>query len=750
MSGGVAPYESSRPNVFLGLLDEPHVFYDHTLVHRLAHIVDRQTRDAHRGEGLHLDAGPVGGVGGGDDPDPVPPDLELQVHGGQVQAVTEGDNLWGLLVLHDAGDPGRVQRVALGQRSLPQKLHGLRGHAHVPPGYSGAPHHRLLPHVDHSCRAFAVQMRKVHRNLQARRLKIAECGGIEPPRPYHGRKPVLKTGRATRPTHSGFCGPDRVYYIALRWRRVRTLKSPVRLVTPAASEYSSQAWAYLRLVPRSSRNRPSEISPCSRQTAFILSKTSSAASLAAKSEPPSSTTSPRFKSNRNAGVGSVAGGSGPAARNPSSNLSASRSSSGGTPPTPARPMPVSVTRSPSISGCASRALPSRDESPVAVRASATLGSRLSGRSPARRFRASSRRSRAAATSSTRAWSSCPTVSTSGLSSTARETWSGGMARRSESSSVVIPSPGLRARASGTDSFASPLSRALSQVGSGRRPGGAGSRTVPPPTVTCGASERSTKRSPGSATIGSASLRRARVLSPGRSSSLPVRRTRTLVERVPWCRRARTPWARGFAPSKSRMRTSRSQLAGTGLESRTSPLHSVPVTTTPIPLSTNERSTGSRARPSRRRLAGPAARASSASSRSSTPSPVTPLTGTTGAAMPKDSKRSSTSSAASSAVSPSTASIFERATTPCSIPSTRRTSRCSRVWGITPSSAATTSRKASTPVAPETMFFTKRSWPGTSTRLARRPLGRSSSAYPGTMEMPLRCSSSNRSVSVPVM
>src|SRR5918997_1807158 len=703
MSGGVAPYESSRPNVFLGLLDEPHVFYDHTLVHRLAHIVDRQTRDAHRGEGLHLDAGPVGGVGGGDDPDPVPPDLELQVHGGQVQAVTEGDNLWGLLVLHDAGDPGRVQRVALGQRSLPQKLHGLRGHAHVPPGYSGAPHHRLLPHVDHSCRAFAVQMRKVHRNLQSKNTKFAKAGGTKPPRPYHGRKPVLKTGWATRPTHSGFCGPDKVYYIALRWRRVRTRTSPVRLVTPAMSEYSSQACAYLRLVPRSSRNRPSEISPCSRQTAFILSKTSSAASLAAKSEPPSSTTSPRFKSNRNAGVGSVAGGSGPAARNPSSNLSASRSSSGGTPPTPARPMPVSVTRSPSISGCASRALPSRDESPVAVRASATLGSRLSGRSPARRFRASSRRSRAAATSSTRAWSSCPTVSTSGLSSTARETWSGGMARRSESSSVVIPSPGLRARASGTDSFASPLSRALSQVGSGRRPGGAGSRTVPPPTVTCGASERSTKRSPGSATIGSASLRRARVLSPGRSSSLPVRRRRALVERVPWCRRARTPWARGFAPSKSRTRTSRSRLAGTGWDSR-----------------------------------------------SSTPSPVTPLTGTTGAAMPKDSKRSSTSSAASSAVSPSTASILERATTPCSIPSTRRTSRCSRVWGITPSSAATTSRKASTPVAPETMFFTKRSWPGTSTRLARRPLGRSSSAYPGTMEMPLRCSSSNRSVSVPVM
>src|ERR671917_1275824 len=31
---------------------------------------------------------------------------------------------------------------------------------------------------------------------------LAECGGIEPPRPRRDRKPVLKTGRATRPSHS--------------------------------------------------------------------------------------------------------------------------------------------------------------------------------------------------------------------------------------------------------------------------------------------------------------------------------------------------------------------------------------------------------------------------------------------------------------------------------------------------------------------------------------------------------------------
>src|SRR4028119_2405694 len=30
----------------------------------------------------------------------------------------------------------------------------------------------------------------------------ADGGGTHPPRPSYGRKPVLKTGRATRPTHS--------------------------------------------------------------------------------------------------------------------------------------------------------------------------------------------------------------------------------------------------------------------------------------------------------------------------------------------------------------------------------------------------------------------------------------------------------------------------------------------------------------------------------------------------------------------
>ena len=42
------------------------------------------------------------------------------------------------------------------------------------------------------------------------------------------------------------------------------------------------------------------------------------------------------------------------------------------------------------------------------------------------------------------------------------------------------------------------------------------------------------------------------------------------------------------------------------------------------------------------------------------------------------------------------------------------SKCSRVCGITDSSAAMTSRTQSMPLAPASMFRMNRSWPGTST------------------------------------
>ena len=49
-------------------------------------------------------------------------------------------------------------------------------------------------------------------------------------------------------------------------------------------------------------------------------------------------------------------------------------------------------------------------------------------------------------------------------------------------------------------------------------------------------------------------------------------------------------------------------------------------------------------------------------------------------------------------------------------------RCSRVWGMTLSSAATTSSARSIPPTPASMFLMKRSWPGTSTMLTSRAAG----------------------------
>ncbi len=49
-------------------------------------------------------------------------------------------------------------------------------------------------------------------------------------------------------------------------------------------------------------------------------------------------------------------------------------------------------------------------------------------------------------------------------------------------------------------------------------------------------------------------------------------------------------------------------------------------------------------------------------------------------------------------------------------------RCSRVCGMTPSSAAITSITKSMPVAPASMLCTRPSWPGTSTKPMISPLG----------------------------
>src|SRR5919112_2293724 len=157
-----APYKPSRMGWFFGFLEELDLLYRHTLVYGLAHIVDGQRGYAHGGKGLHLDAGTVARTGCRGERHAVLAYLELDVNGGKVQAVTEWYELWRLLGRHDTGDPGRIQHVALGQSRVPQQPYRLWRHAHDSPGDGGAPHHFLLPHVDHPGRALAVEVRKGH------------------------------------------------------------------------------------------------------------------------------------------------------------------------------------------------------------------------------------------------------------------------------------------------------------------------------------------------------------------------------------------------------------------------------------------------------------------------------------------------------------------------------------------------------------------------------------------------------------
>ena len=117
------------------------------------------------------------------------------------------------------------------------------------------------------------------------------------------------------------------------------------------------------------------------------------------------------------------------------------------------------------------------------------------------------------------------------------------------------------------------------------------------------------------------------------------------------------------------------------------------------------------------------------------------------------RKSPTSERTTASVSASTRSLLVSTVRPRRTASSRQISKCSRVCGLMPSSAATTNSSRSTPPAPASMLRTKRSCPGTSTnpRRNRPPAGADSSmwAKPRSMVMPRRFSSARRSASMPV-
>ena len=204
----------------------------------------------------------------------------------------------------------------------------------------------------------------------------------------------------------------------------------------------------------------------------------------------------------------------------------------------------------------------------------------------------------------------------------------------------------------------------------------------------------------------------------------------------WSPRTLDPTPRGYTSSRS--------------STERTPAVSVPVTTVPKPRTVNTRSMGSRGVWSVD-LAG-TDRASSASAARSSSSPVPALidTGTMGQP-PRNvgASRLLTSSRTSSIQSGSARSVLVRATSPDLMRRSEQIARCSRVWGITPSSAAITSMTRSMPPTPASMFLTKRSWPGTSTISMVAPPGSSRKAKPRSMVIPRAFSSGRRSVSVPV-
>ena len=139
---------------------------------------------------------------------------------------------------------------------------------------------------------------------------------------------------------------------------------------------------------------------------------------------------------------------------------------------------------------------------------------------------------------------------------------------------------------------------------------------------------------------------------------------------------------------------------------TVPAGSVPVTTVPLPLMLNARSTQSRTGAAGSGTGSAATSRDSASRSSGRPAPVTALTATAGAA-PR-LVREMRSSACRVAGPGSARSLRVTASRPCLMPTASMAARCSADCGIQPPSAATTNSTAGTGPTPASMFGTKRS------------------------------------------
>lgn len=174
---------------------------------------------------------------------------------------------------------------------------------------------------------------------------------------------------------------------------------------------------------------------------------------------------------------------------------------------------------------------------------------------------------------------------------------------------------------------------------------------------------------------------------------------------------------------------------------------VPVTTVPLPLMVNARSTQTRTGAPGSGAGRRVMRRPSAARRSGSPWPVAPLT-VTASTSPRE-VRAISARAWARALAGSARSERVTTSSPWRTRSASMAARCSADCGIQPSSAATTIMTAGTGPTPASMFVTNRSCPGTSTNASRSPRSRAVQANPRSIVMPRRRSSAQRSGSIPV-
>ena len=147
---------------------------------------------------------------------------------------------------------------------------------------------------------------------------------------------------------------------------------------------------------------------------------------------------------------------------------------------------------------------------------------------------------------------------------------------------------------------------------------------------------------------------------------------------------------------------------------TSPALAVPVTTSPTPLMLKLRSIDRRKPPVLRCLWWVSAAVTKCFFSASSPCPDWLDTAKdTCSGQRRVCRSASTCCSTSLTRSASTRSTLLITTHKASTPKISSTSICSRVCGMGPSSAATTSRPISTPLIPEIMVLINRLWPGTS-------------------------------------